>query len=581
MSNKIQIKRSVANTTVTGLSNGEMAFTLASNTLWIGSPDGSGTSIPLAGVRNPGTLTANQALVANSSSAIDKVIVANAVITTLTANGTVGSNGQVLVTNGTAIYWGTGTSGANTQVQFNDSGVANGVAGFTFDKTSNTMAIGNTITTNNIFSNTSNASSYNTGGGYGSTPTGGAIVNTTHIAVGNSTSNVILTFANITIGSMYANGSYINLPGSVVAYTANLTTAVNIGSPLTGSGGILANNTTLVVGNSTVNTTITAAGLYVNGTAVIANSSGVYTPAGTVNALSFSIGSYLIANTSKIVFTGANVDATSATLTVNNVIISANLNVNNNLVVNGSIVLGNNSSDNINAVASFNSNIVPSANVTYDIGTTDMRWREVYSGNVHVVNGYFSGSVDIGGNLIVHGNVTTTDVQTIIVSDPLIYLAGNNTVSDSLDIGFAGKYNDGSLRNTGLFRDHEDGVYKLFYNLTQDISGNNNIDTTDLTYRIGTLQAYLNSGALISNTSGVTLVANSTFFVNVTANSISLTSPLAATSGGTGQNTYTSGDILVANTGNTLSKLGLGSTGYVLQSNGTALIYDILDGGSF
>jgi hypothetical protein len=86
---------------------------------------------------------------------------------------------------------------------------------------------------------------------------------------------------------------------------------------------------------------------------------------------------------------------------------------------------------------------------------------------------------------------------------------------------------------------------------------------------------------LISNTSGVTLVANSTFFVNVTANSISLTSPLAATSGGTGQNTYTSGDILVANTGNTLSKLGLGSTGYVLQSNGTALIYDILDGGSF
>lgn len=580
MSNKIQIKRSVSNTTVTGLSNGELAYTLASNTLWIGSPY-DGTAIPIAGARNPGTLTANQALVANSSSAIDSIIVANAVVTTLTANGSVGANGQVLVTNGTAIFWGTGTSGSNTQVQFNDSGVANAVAGFTFNKDTNTLAISNTITTNNIFSNTANAQSFNTGAGFGSSSTGGAIVNTTTIAVGNSTTNVIIGFANISIGSMYANGSYINLPGSVVAYTANLTTAVNIGSPLTGAGGILANNTTLVVGNSTVNTTITSAGLYVNGTAVIANSSGVYTATGTVNALSFSIGSDLIANTSKIVFTGANVDATSATITTNNIIISANLNVNNNLVVNGSIVLGNNSSDNINAVASFNSNIVPSANVTYDIGTTDMRWKEVYSGNVHVVNGYFSGSVDISGNLIVHGNVTTTDVQTIIVSDPLIYLAGNNTVSDSLDIGFAAKYNDGSLRSTGLFRDHEDGVYKLFYNLTQDISSNNNIDTTDGSYRIGTLQTYLNSGALISNTSGVTLVGNSSFYVNVAANSISLSTPLAATSGGTGQNTYVSGDILVANTGNTLSKLPIGLQGYVLQSNGTALIYDILDGGSF
>ena len=40
--NKIQIKRSVANATVTGLSNGELAFTQASNTLHIGLPDGSG-----------------------------------------------------------------------------------------------------------------------------------------------------------------------------------------------------------------------------------------------------------------------------------------------------------------------------------------------------------------------------------------------------------------------------------------------------------------------------------------------------------------------------------------------------------
>jgi len=39
--------------------------------------------------------------------------------------------------------------------------------------------------------------------------------------------------------------------------------------------------------------------------------------------------------------------------------------------------------------------------------------------------------------------------------------------------------------------------------------------------------------------------------------------------GGTGQTTYTQGDILYSNAANTLSKLGVGSTGQVLTSNGT------------
>ena len=144
--NKIQIKRSVANGVVSGLANGELAFTQASNTLWIGLPDGSGVA-SIGGVRYPGTLTANQALVANSTSGIDKIIVGNATITTLYANGSQGTSGQVLVSNGTSVFWGTGTSGANTQVQFNDSGVANGSSNFTFDKASNELKVGNSVST--------------------------------------------------------------------------------------------------------------------------------------------------------------------------------------------------------------------------------------------------------------------------------------------------------------------------------------------------------------------------------------------------------------------------------------------------
>ena len=104
MANKILIKRSTANAVVTGLSNGELAFTQAGSKLFIGAPDGSGV-IAIGGAHNPGVLTANQALVANSTSGIDKIIVANAAVTAVYANGSIGTNGQVLHSNGSVAYW--------------------------------------------------------------------------------------------------------------------------------------------------------------------------------------------------------------------------------------------------------------------------------------------------------------------------------------------------------------------------------------------------------------------------------------------------------------------------------------------
>ena len=54
-----------------------MAFTANGDVLYIGS---NGGIVAIGGKRNPGTLTANQALVANSTSGIDKIIVANAAV---------------------------------------------------------------------------------------------------------------------------------------------------------------------------------------------------------------------------------------------------------------------------------------------------------------------------------------------------------------------------------------------------------------------------------------------------------------------------------------------------------------------
>ncbi len=51
--------------------------------------------------------------------------------------------------------------------------------------------------------------------------------------------------------------------------------------------------------------------------------------------------------------------------------------------------------------------------------------------------------------------------------------------------------------------------------------------------------------------------------------------------GGTGQTTYTTGDMLYASGSNTLGKLALGASGKILQSNGSNITYADLDGGTY
>jgi hypothetical protein len=609
--NRIQIKRSVANVTVSGLSNGELAFTQASNTLHIGLPNGSGV-LRIGGAQYPGTLTNNHALVANTSGGIDKVIVANAVITSLVANGSAGGNGQVLVTNGTAVYWGTGTSGTNTQVQFNDSGVANATAGFTFNKVSNTLFVGNNVYTTTVNATTVNAATHSVGTALVANSTGlwtdAGTVNAAVISVGtNVISNSSGVFAtgvvnasSHTVGSVFianstilqSNGLVVNSTGAYVTGVVN-STSFNAGAIGTGTGGSVQNTTNFFVGNNTVNTVISSAGLNVNG-ATIANSAGVFAT-GTINAFSHSVGTSLVgnssglfvtgtvnaslvsvgssftANSSKVVFTGANIAATSATAEFLNVIVQ------------GNTTLGNSSVDVINVAARVTGNINPSANVTYNLGTNALRWNEIHSSNLHSTTGYFDGNVEVAGDIIVTGNLVTTNVSSVIVSDPMIYLAGNNYTSDLLDIGFAANYFDGlNQRHTGLFRDASDGgIYKLFTGSVQELSGNNVVNTAANGFTLAILETFLESGAIVSNNTTLTITANSTCNVNITANTLVLSTALAGTEGGTGYKTTINQALLVGNSSNGYDRLSLGTSGYVLQSNGSHLVYDYLDGGSF
>ena len=561
--NLIQIKRSLTTANATSLANGELAYTANGDVLWIGS---NGGIKAIGGNRTPGTLTANQALIANSTSGIDKIIAANAVVTTLTANGTTGTAGQLLTSNGTVAYWANPASSSFTIT--GDSGSdrfstgqslafvsANGLTtAVTDNQVSFSVDAGSTLVVNatGIHVNSSNlviatsqltgevALGTNTSGNYVATITAGNGISGSSSTEGGAATIAVVAGAGIASNSTgvhvvagngtivsNATGVYVNASALSVA-TSQLTGDVALGTNT--SGNYVA---TITAGNGISGSSSSEGGAatiaVVAGTdgGLVSNSTGVFVTAGSglvANSTGVHVGS---AN-------GINVQADAVGLTTGST-----------LTVNST-----------------------GAHVNTDLSITSLST---------------SGSLQVGGNLTVLGDLLTINVATLAVEDSLIQLASNNTTSDLLDIGFFGSYEAGDAgahEHTGIFRDASDGgIYKLFINLEE--SPTTTVNTAGTGYTTGTLEAFLKSGALVSNSTAVTITANSTVAVNLTANSLTLSTPLAATSGGTGLNTYTSGDILVANTGNTLSKMALGASGYILMSNGTALTYDTLDGGTF
>ena len=111
--------------------------------------------------------------------------------------------------------------------------------------------------------------------------------------------------------------------------------------------------------------------------------------------------------------------------------------------------------------------------------------------------------------------------------------------------------------------------------------------TTGPTLARTTVLASSNSGSLVTFTSGTkTVFVTYPSEKSVNLDSSGNVSPLGTVAsgtwnataittayGGTGLTSYTAGDLPYYSTGTTLSKLGIGTNGYVLTSNGTAPVW--------
>ena len=129
--------------------------------------------------------------------------------------------------------------------------------------------------------------------------------------------------------------------------------------------------------------------------------------------------------------------------------------------------------------------------------------------------GRFTSDLTVDANLIVHGTTVTMNTSTIQVEDPLISLGSNNT-SDGIDLGFYSKYNDGTDKWTGLFRDSTDGEYKLFKEL--QVQPTTTVNTSGTGYSLANFECAsinltgsltVDTNALVVNSSNVGIGTNS------------------------------------------------------------------------
>lgn len=418
---------------------------------------------------------------------------------------------------------------------------------------------------------------------------GNVNITTSEINVGNSSVNTSITSTAVNIDGTLSAGN-TTITGSfaandtVITGTANVSTGINVGS------GIAINTSSISVGNSTVNTQITPGDIKLNGSQLFLGNSTTNT---TISSEFIDLVGYVaVGQTISIGNTTVNTFANDTAIVVSHINVGT-INATANVTVQGvfkaddNVVLGSNTTDIVSINGVVNTNIMPSSNVTYDLGSQNSQWKEIHANNAHFNYLTVDHDVQIAGNLTVTGSLVTINVSTLQVTDPLIHLASNNEASDTVDIGFVGHYsNDGgsTRRHTGFFRDASDGTYKLFTNLTQTDLDNSavTVDTSNASYQIAQLQAYLESGALVSNSSAVTITANSTISVNITANTLTLGTALGSSSGGTGRTSLSNNAVLVGNTAGAVTEVSSSTLGHVLQINASgAPVFAMLDGGTF
>ena len=566
----LQVKRSATTAIPASLSNGELAYSGngTSNSLFIGHPDGSTGVIRIAGGKYPylhqasvGTLTANAVVILDANGYTANVrssgLFVSSSISSPVANAT-----AALITsitpqaNGTQL--GAAAGGSNTELVTSYAvktyvdgqisiGAINTAAQFTF---TNTISFSANV---NIAGNTT------------------SVLNIGTTAAANLSANATTLLFN---ANTAANGSI-----NATAYSGTANNANNLGgtslatlqTQITGNAATAYSNATTYSSNASNISTGTLAAARLPANVVFWSNTNTFTATQTFNANVAIIG-----NTAGVLAIGSG----AANVVANAIAIKLSANTTDNLTINTTAIQTGNSTvySTVSQTLVNTSSLSVGGQVT--VNSTVASFGTV--ANISAPSATLTVSSITAGNLNVTGTLTTIDTQTLQVKDNFVLVAdGNaNVAADAVDFGIYGVANTANVTSYyGLGRVASGNYFQLFSTTTSPSN------TTISSAATSALQAYLQpfgaGGAFVVNASAMALTANGTVSLSLAANTLTLTTALPSTSGGTGYGSYAAGDIIYASNTSYLSKLTLGGDGTVLQVQGTTLAWASLDGGTF
>ena len=229
-------------------------------------------------------------------------------------------------------------------------------------------------------------------------------------------------------------------------------------------------------------------------------------------------------------------------------------------------------------------------------------------------NAETAGNMIIGGDLTVNGTTTSVNVDVLDVEDALIRLASGNT-SDSVDIGFIGRYNDGADKFAGVFRDATTNEFYIFSELVDTDLTDNVIDRGDASFaladvNVDTIKFTSQTFSLTGDVAGQITISDfgttaHSMAVTIQANSVALGTDTTGayvatlaegTAGQTDNNGTTSNGIVVTGSGSETAAVtveiniadtagGIGTSTYNATnfdvSAGGVVTIDTIDGGTF
>jgi hypothetical protein len=524
-------------TNIVSLSNATPIIMTVANT----TPYVNGSEITITGVNgvanaNVNGITFYLSLLANYASSGQVALYTDA-LRTIGANGTsltYTNSPNAIATSSTGSGGSGNVGGANTTVQFNDSGVLQGVAGFTFDKTTNIL----TVSTGSVNTASINASTSVTTPVLVSNVTTGTqpltVSSTTRVA------NLNVSYANVsdygvvtnqTTGTYYpvfvssnATGNYAHAANG--AFSANIANGALIATTFVGalSGAATTAGTVTTAAQPNITSVGTLTSLGVSGTITAANitaNTGVFT--GNGNGLSSLVGANVTgtvpsATTAGTVTTAAQGNITSVgtltSLSVTGTTTSGNFATAGNItasylvsnVATGTAPLTVTSTTVVPNLYVSRSNVAEYSNVqTTGINAT---WYPVF------VNANTSANYQLASNISLSYNSSNGALYaTTFVGNVSGNISGNLTVSGS---NTQVLFNDAGLANatSGFTFNKSTGVVSVTGNLA---SGNANLGNA------ATANFFIGAGNNLSNIQGA----------NVSGAVASATSAVSATTAGT------------------------------------------------